>query len=186
MITQLLPLLFSALLLVGCASITSAPENNVDFLQACQLADLAGVYSNKGEPEGYFSRDVLKIAKINHERVTSVRLSVADNLLTAQLIEDGCVNYEKTYVIGQDIQTKDGKLLLHEESHLLSSGAPDDPVVGPRYTQVTFGLDARRDGKLRTSGYIAGLAFLVFPVGSSEQGDIRFKRMDTLDQECSR
>ncbi|WP_417913523.1 hypothetical protein [Candidatus Electronema sp. JM] len=84
-------------------------------------------------------------------------------------------------LLGRDVQEQDGKLVVYSESHLLSSGG-DDVMIGPRHTEKIFGLDMRRDGKLRDSGYGAGLVMFLLPIAVADQTDIRFKRMNTAGQ----
>jgi hypothetical protein len=93
------------------------------------------------------------------------------------MIKDGCVAYEKSYVIGRDVEFEDEKLLLHQKSHVLSRGA-DDVLFGPSYEKAVFGLDTKKNGKLRISGYGAGLVLMLIPMASSEQTDIRFERVN--------
>lgn len=181
-ISSLLFLLFP--LLHGCA-FHSEPKDNSEFLPVSQLAELAGIYRNQGEPNGYFSLDALHLDGVHHEEIDFAEISVSNNLFIAKMIKDGCVTYEKSYVIGRDVELEDGKLLLHQESHALSRGA-DDVLVGPSYDKVVFGLDTTKNGKLRRSGYGAGLVFMLFPLAASEQTDIRFKRVNDIPQGLSR
>ncbi len=173
--------LFPFLFLLSSCAINSAPDNNVDFLPQANLSNLSGIYSNYGEPNGYFSKDALGLNEISHEQVKLVKLTAGKNTVRVQLIENDCISYEKTLLLGRDVQEQDGRLVVYSESHLLSSGG-DDVMIGPRHSEKVFGIDMRQDGKLRDSGYGAGLVMFLLPIAVSDQTDIRFKRMNTAGQ----
>lgn len=168
-------------LLEGCVS-HSGPKGNQDFYPISQQAELAGVYKNKGDPIGFLSGVIWgyttpKTSTLgSHEAIEFIEVSSTEKSLTAKAIQNGCVVYEKSYVVGRDIKIDAGKIVIDSNLSLLSRGS-GDVLVGPVYDKITLGLDAGKNGKLRQSSYSAGLVFLLLPVAASDTHDIRFERV---------
>jgi hypothetical protein len=168
------------LLLAGCAS-HSEPKGNQDFYTAAQLADFEGVYKNKGDPVGFLSQVIWDTGSstppvVHYQDVEFIEVSSTKNSLTAKAIQNGCVIYEKSYVLGRDFEIDGGKISIHREVSLLTRG-PGDVLLGPSYEKISLGLDAGKNGKFRYSGYAAGLAFLFLPIAASDMRDVRFERV---------
>lgn len=169
-----------ALLLAGCVS-HSGPEGNQDFHHVSRLTELEGVYKNKGDPGGFLSQVIWDTGAntppvVHYQEVEFIEVASTENSLTAKAIQNGCVIYEKSYVLGRDFEIEDGKISIHRDVSLLTRGA-GDVLVGPSYEKITLGLDAGKNGKFRDSGYAAGLAFLFLPIAVADTRDVRFERV---------
>ena len=180
-------------LIAGCA-FHSEPEGNQEFHQISQLPELAGVYKNKGNPSGYLSwiiwpdikqirPDIKEIinADTGHEDIEFIEVIPKDNSLIVKAISNGCSIYDKTYILDRDFKISDGKIVIHREAHLLTRGG-GDVLLGPSYEDITLGLDTGKHGKSRSSGYGAGLVFMMVPVAISDISDIRYERVSDKPQ----
>ena len=180
--------ILAAFLVNGCA-FHSKPEENLDFYQISQLSELAGVYKNKGNPSGYLSwlifpdikkqrYDIQKTGSFDiiHEDIEFIEVIPQDSSLLVKAVRNNCSIYEKINTAGRDSKIKDGVLIINREGHLLTRGG-DDVLLGPSYESVTLGLDTGKHGKSRSSGYAAGLVFLVVPMAISGTTDIRYERV---------
>jgi len=175
-------------LIAGCV-IHTEPENNLDFQETSQLAELEGVYKNKGVPSGFLSQkiwpDITKVIPdiknvmtldTGHEDIEFIEVISTSNSLLVKAISNGCSIYKQTYILGEDFEITDGKIVIHRESHLLSRGS-GDVLFGPSYEDISIGIDAGKHGKSRSTGYSAGLVFMIIPVAISESYDIRYERV---------
>jgi len=179
MVGSRLTILF-ALFLTGCV-FHSEPEGNRDFHHLSQLSELEGVYNNKGNPNGFLSQVIWgastdKPPVVNDQAVEFIEVTSAANSLKAKAIQNGCVIYERSYVLGRDFEIEDGKISIRKDISLLTRGS-GDVLVGPSYEKTSLGLDLGKNGKLRNSGYSAGLAFLFLPIAMAASDDVRFDRI---------
>lgn len=133
------------LLLTGCV-FHSAPKDNRDFYHVTQLSEFEGVYKNKGDPKGFLSliiwgnTDPQMSPVVHYQDVEFIEVLATENSLTAKAIQNGCVIYEKSYVIGRDFEIDGGKIAIHRDVSLLTRGR-GDVLVGPSYEKITLGLD---------------------------------------------
>lgn len=180
-------------LVAGCA-FHSKPENNLEFKEIADLQELAGVYKNKGNPSGFLSQKIwsditrvfpdirnVKTLDTGHENIEFIEVISVKNSLIVKAITDGCAVYEEKYTLGEDFKISDGKIVIKRESHLLSRGA-GDVLLGPSYEDIAIGIDAGKHGKSRSTGYAAGLVFMIIPVAISDSTEIRYERVHNKPQ----
>jgi hypothetical protein len=187
--------LILVLLLDGCAEFIG-PQDNRDFYRVSQLAEFAGVYKNEGKGgetnlnfHHYLSVEiwgsdfpVMNAQRYQaHAEVEFIEVTSADNSLTAKAIQNGCVVYEKTYIIGKDFDIKNGQLVIHKRIYPLGAGS-GNVIAGPAYEEITLGIDTGKQGKARSTYYQAGLIFLLIPYAGSMTQDVRFERVSDKPQ----
>jgi len=160
-------------------------KDNREFHRISQLTELEGVYNNKGDWEGSGTlADIIwqyghKKAPVlmNFQAVEFIEVSSSDNSITVKAIQDGCAVYEKTYVVGQDFDIKDGKIIIFREFSPMGK----DVFIGPIYMEAALGLDIGKDGKFRSTNQGAGLALFI-PYSMFESRDVRFNRVSDKPQ----
>jgi hypothetical protein len=165
-----------SIFLYGCV-FNSGPENNQDYDQVTKLSELAGIYKNKGEPSLYLSGIIQMGGDVAPKEIEFVEVSSTEDSLVAKAIRNGCSIHERRYILGRDFKISNGKIVLHRDFILLSAGA-GDVLVGPKYEQITLGIDAGGHGKFRQSGSAAGLVLLLFPFAATGARDVRFERVN--------
>lgn len=189
-----------ALLLDGCASELNGPKDNLDFYQISKLAELAGLYKNEGDDgianinfHHYLSEDIWGNKSnwgvtspnlppsIRHENIEYIEVTSTDKSLTAKAIQNGCAIYEKSYIVGQDLEIKNGQIIIRKNTSLLSRG-PQDITFGPSYEEVTLGIDSSKQGKVRSTLNMAVLVYLVLPFAGTVTRDVRFERVADMSQ----
>jgi hypothetical protein len=187
---QFVLIVIFSLFLEGCV-FHSGPEDNKDFIYISQPAELTGIYINKGDPGGYLSNviwgDWSGNARTNggpvaqDQDIEFIEVSSSENSLIVKTIQNGCANYEQTYVIGRDFEISNGKIVIQTVFSPLTRGA-GDPLIGPVYAKRTLGLDVGKQGKVRGSTYAAGLVYMFLPVAISDTQDTKFNRITDKPQ----
>ena len=188
--TKPIIVLFALTTLFGCFALHDVPKENVEFAQNTNPSDFKGLYRNAGDPKGYLSQLIWRKhdyisdnsgKKTPHEEIELIEVLYAGEVLTARAIKDGCVVYQREYVVGRDFTVTDGKVVLRERFHSLSregdDGGHGDVLVGPSYEKIELGLDARGDGKYRSRAYFAGMVFLLVPMAVWDTSEIKFVKL---------
>ncbi len=174
--------IFLFLQLPACAFHTQ-PENNSEYYYISELAELDGVYRNKGNPSGYLSILVLgdlptiTDGKIQHESIDLIDVSVTGTSINVKAVKANCSVYEKNYIAGQDFDVGDGKITLRRKFNLITRGG-DDPLLGPSYEEITLGIDQEKQGKSTNVSYAAGLVFAIVPIAASATTEVRYERLE--------
>jgi len=188
-------------LLDGCVGGPSGPKDNQDFSRISKLAELEGVYKNEGDNGNintdfphYLSENIWGYKSnwggtsenlppgVHHKNIEFIEVTSTDNTLTAKAIQKGCVVYEMTYTIRKDFELKDGQLVIHKNTNLLSRGGRD-LALGPSYEEVSLGIDTGKQGKARSTMYAAVLFYMVIPiVAAGATSDVRYERVSDKPQ----
>lgn len=184
---KILLLFLFPLLLIGCI-FTSRPPNNAGFGDSINLHDLEGIYQNLGERKPgaspfYLSAIIWpKAEDILHEAVETVEIKVSEgNKLIVKAHRNNGVEKEDTFVEGKDFKFRSGRILLQRGFKI--AGFEDGvPALGPYYERIELGIDKTGQGKYEHRVFFAGLAFLVMPVALGESEDVRFIKIDRINE----
>ena len=183
---RLIPLFSLVLLLGGCRYISSGPTNNVDFGKIETIRELEGVYQNLGEreqgaPPIYLSEVIWpKTEGIAHAAITTIEVKLLNpNTLGVRASSKNDVEKEDTFVEGKDFEIHSGRIRL-KQSFTIGGFTPGEAVVGPFYERDDLGIDRKGHGKLRKQGGFVGLAFLLIPLASGANEEVRFIRIDKV------
>jgi len=181
-ITTLLMLPLAGCIIIG----NTAPKGNSDFSQTIETRQLKGVYKNSGDPNGYLSWSIWKAPyvvdifgrNVPHKEIELIEVLSSGNTLTVNAIKDGRIIYRQDYIQDRDFTFKDGKIVIKDESNLLSRGS-GDVLVGPSYEKVEIGLDLNGNGKYKGQTYFAGLVFLLFPMAGGGSSEVKFTKLSS-------
>lgn len=168
--------LISGSIISGCTFYVK-PKKELEFFAIKKLAELNGIYKNKGNPKGYLS--TLFFKRLPAEDILYIQVKTTNDTINLSAIDKNCKTYTKQYINKKDFQIKEGKITIKEEFHLLSRGG-DDPLVGPSYEKIVLGLDKNSDAAYKTKVRGAGLIYLFFPAAFSSDEDLRFQKLSTL------
>ncbi|MDH4186509.1 MAG: hypothetical protein OEV08_05905, partial [Nitrospira sp.] len=83
------------------------------------------------------------------------------------------------FVEGKDFEIHSGRIRLRQ-SFKIGGFNPGEPIVGPFYERDDLGIDRKGHGKFRKQGGFVGLAFLLVPLASGENEEVRFIRIDKV------
>ena len=173
-------LLLCLVFLAGCVQHTG-PEHAESFKENLRLTDLQGVYKNKGEPEGYLSSALWGQGPQTYSDdrsywIDKIEVVPESKTVTVRAVAGECYIFQKRYVEGKDFTIEHGRITIRNESALLNSGT-GDPLVGPRYAEISIGLDASGNGMSRDDFLATGLVYLVLPVALYFEADTRYERL---------
>lgn len=175
---KLITLLF--FVLVSACAYQTAPIENREFVSLQELSELNGVFSNKGDPDGYLSgilwgQDSESFdVSLGHKNIEYVQVATTENSIVVRAIHNNCVIHSEAFRLSNYPLLSDGKIGLPGKFSLFS-----EVHVGPSYQSQTMGLDSDGDGKYRSKQYLAGLAFWILPFALSETKEITFKKIMT-------
>ena len=75
-------------------------------------------------------------------------------------------------VVGRDFEIRNGQISIRRDVSVVN-----DVLIGPVYETISLGLDAGKNGKLRSTTVGGGLVFLFLPLAVSDTSDVRFERI---------
>lgn len=173
--------LLCLMLLAGC-SFHSEPDHAAPLQKDLRLQNLQGVYSNRGDPDGYLSNILWGVQPQQYVNGTTylidkIEVIPAGNRVVVRAVAGECYLFQKHYEEGKDFTIKGGQIVIHDESALLNSGT-GDPLVGPRSAVTTIGLDTVGHGISREEFLFAGAVFLVVPAVMHGTEDRRYERLN--------
>jgi hypothetical protein len=166
----------------GCVFINKSPDGP-PLTHVSSLKELEGSYQNKatgGDPHNPFMLSKIIWAydeSINHNHIHIIAVRAMDNntLEVKALNSAGETLKTDCFICNKQFKFVDGKICLRSGWHTMLG--PDDPVLGPKYEWIELGLDTKGDGKYRSGGSVAGLAYLFFPVIAVGEKDVRFVKI---------
>ena len=170
-------------MLTDCAS-KKEPVNNSDFEEAHTLADLQGIYRNKGDA-GNVDHDIY-LSKIiwpgeevlDHAYIDLIHVKILNSaklMITAR--NGGTTIKEGQFILGKDFSFEKGRILLNREGGV-AGFKTGEPLVGFYSGKVMLGLDKKGQGKFRSSSSAVGMAYLIVPVAVKAMEDVRFERIE--------
>ena len=171
-----------ALALSACAS--APPPNHAPLRATTTLAQLEGVYENKGDgatdqaPTLYLSSILWPDDdSLDHQQIERIAVDrQSENSLQIRAMRGGEIVRRKELIEGQDFKIQDGVIVLSGETGI-SGFRTGEPLLGFYGGSSKFGLDVEGHGKYHSSGTAAGLAFMLVPVAASYARDVRFRRV---------
>jgi hypothetical protein len=171
------------LCILSASCLSTAPKNDAEFAVIKNISALAGIYRNKGEvgdktPPIYLSTILWPGKKLDHRAIETIRVKVAsEKSLLVSAVSGGQIVREDEFVEGKDFRLISGQIQLVNAIKTSWAYPSGNPFIGILYDNSVLGLDEHGDGRLRSTGAMAGTAFLVIPVviGSSENA--RFSRI---------
>jgi hypothetical protein len=174
--------LLLALAVSACAS--APPPDYAPFRANTTLAQLEGVYENKGDggtnqaPTLYLS-SILRPDddSLDHQQIERIAVDrQSENSLQICALRGGEIVRRKELREGQDFKIQDGVIVLSSERGI-AGFRTGEPLLGFYGGSSKFGLDVEGHGKYHSSGTAVGLAFMVFPVAASYARDVLFRRV---------
>ena len=174
--------LLSVLALSACAS--APPPNHPPFRAITTLAQLEGLYENKGDG-GTVQAPTLYLSSIlwpdddslDHQQIERIAVDrQSESTLQIRALRGDEIVRRKELIEGQDFKIQDGVIVLSSERGI-AGFRTGEPLLGFYGGSSKFGLDVEGHGKYHSSGTAAGLAFLVFPVAATYARDVRFRRV---------
>ncbi|MEE4145522.1 MAG: hypothetical protein V2I26_12025 [Halieaceae bacterium] len=185
-----IPLILVSALLGSCV-FYSGPEEEVQLTRLASLGDMAGVYDNEGDPEGYLSwyffgydpiGNSAENAQIEHDAIERIQLSRIDNGLDVKALGQDCLLAERQLLEGEELELDDGHVVIDQEAYLLTRGA-GDVALGPSTSKTILSIDVNGNLIWRRQDYAAGLLFVIFPMALSDRSEKRFQRLDIVPKE---
>lgn len=174
---------FIAVLLVISGCMSTAPSQDLAFRGVNNLDEFIGLYRNAGDAGDagytpYLTRVIWPgDENINHENIDSVRVITSDdNSISISAYTLNKVVKEQKYIEGEDFKITGGRVLLDREAGV--AGLKGEPLVGLYYGSSEIGLDIKGNAKYRSSGGVAGLAFLFIPIVVGENRTVKFERLE--------
>ncbi len=167
------------LVLSGCIS-SSAPKDNVDFARVESLSDLDGTYQNQGEGKlgpvaDYLSSLIWPEEKINPKSIEFIEVkALNDNTVRVKGIWGKEIVKESLLVEGKDFNLDSGRIAFGKNVGFYGETGP---LAGPHASGFELGIDQHGHGKLKESGFFAGLVFLAIPVAYGGSYELRFRRI---------
>lgn len=168
----------------GCVVVsTTKPPEAAKFAEAASLANLEGVYRNVGEVgEKAFPRYLSALiwptdTALDHKAIASVEVrAVSPTALHVRAVGAAGVIKEGEYVEGKDFEFDGGRIFLRHGLRMAGVNA-GEPVLGPYYESIELGVDERGQGKYAEKMDLAGLVFLLVPVGMHTRDEVRFVKI---------
>jgi len=171
--------LFCLISLQSSCIVMTGPNNNEAFKQTASLSDLEGTYNNLGESSAeqtliYLSSFIWsKVSDLDHKSIETVSVKIIKgNTLFVKASGNIGVIREDMFVQGIDFKFDSGRVTLRH-----GVGFSAVPFTGVVYDRRTLGVDNLGHGKFRSSGAVAGVAFLVIPMIGAGRNDIRFVKI---------
>lgn len=170
-------------IITGCVT-KRGPINNSDFESTITLADLQGIYRNKGDTgdtgyDIYLSKIIWPSdEELNHEHIDFVNVKILnDSTITVIALSGGKAVKMGQFLLEKDFSFKNGKITLNREGGV-AGFKTGEPLLGLYHGNATLGLDNKRQGKFRSSSGAVGMAYLVVPMAMKVQQDVRFERIE--------
>ena len=161
--------------IAGCIPVFTAPEDNKPFTELTDITQLIGTYRNRGDPKGFLSH-ILWGASVNAAQISEIEVLVTENqsLSVRAWSAEHTLIKEQTFTAGKDFELQHGRLVLRCSLGLIDGRSG---VAGVMYENVTLGLDTDQQGKYRAAGGLAGLGYMIIPIGALGRVDMRFARI---------
>jgi hypothetical protein len=121
----------------GCGHFTSAPTNNVGFVNIEKISDLDGIYKNLGEGGDNSQTFLSKIiwpnsTDITHDDISAIEvraINVSTIKVTAHSKNGGIVK-ESNFLAGKDFKISSGQIVIRKDA-VFATGFEGAPLLGP-------------------------------------------------------